>query len=38
MYAVYAGSVRYYKMTTKWYTKAVEELLNEGREHKLNPH
>jgi hypothetical protein len=31
VYAVYAGSVRYHKMTTKWYAKAVEELLRENQ-------
>ena len=35
VYAVHAGSVRYYKMTTKWYCNAVQHLLqpkDRGRE------
>lgn len=31
VYAVHAGSVRYFKMTTKWYCKAVEHLLQDER-------
>merc|ERR1712000_511965 len=32
LYSVYAGSVRYYKMTTKWYSRAVEELIQSNAE------
>ena len=29
--AIYQGGVKYYKMTTKWYLKAVEKMLDDGK-------